>query len=509
VFVEDEMTVSRRAALGRAATIFAAAPMAGLIGSEAAAPAGEDFGALPSKHQLWEDLLFMIACGSRNTGFPGHLKFVDFLADRLKECPGVDVHRDSYSLARWVASNYTLSAQGPNAPMRSLHATSAYPNSGKTGAAGVTGALVDLGRTTPNEVGGSNPIAITKDIRGKIVLIQAPVHGFPFGANFKIWGAYESNVTLPDRIKEAIWANRATPVLDPFKEAGAAGVILAWEGVSDENAEGQYAPFGKKFADVPALWVGEKTGEELRRLAAAGGQATITLEATITPGAPTDTVYGVLPGASDEIILVHTHSDGPNAVEENAPIGVVALAKYLASLPKGTLKRTYLFTMTTGHMAFSPTARSWRAFVDTHPDLVKRCVGALTLEHLGARMWIDRDGTYVPSGENQTTMVITQSKTLADLALRSCTGTIDDRVIAVNPYQHRYTGESGGVIEAGIPTIGIMPVPSYLLKDTPGASIEKIDPRLFRVQLENSTRMLRKMDGMSREQLAGTRPLDD
>jgi len=321
--------------------------------------------------------------------------------------------------------------------------------------------------------------------------------------------ALYGDVVLPDRIKEAIWANRSTPGLDPFKQAGAVGVILSWEGVSDENAEGQYAPFGKKFADLPCLWVGEKTGEELRQLAAAGGQATMTLEATITPDAPTDTVYGILPGASEEIILVHTHSDGPNAVEENAGIGVAALAKYLAALPKGALKRTYLFSMTTGHMAFSPTARSWRAFMDKHPDLVKRMVGALTLEHLGARSWIDRDGSYVPSGQNQTTMVITQSKTLADLSLKCCAGTIDNRVIAVNPFRHRYTGESGGVIEAGIPTIGIMPVPSYLLKDSPGRSIEKIDPRLFRVQLENATRMLRRMDRLSREQLAGTMPLDD
>jgi hypothetical protein len=101
-------------------------------------------------------------------------------------------------------------------------------------------------------------------------------------------------------------------------------------------------------------------------------------------------------------------------------------------------------------------------------------------------------------------MILTQSKTLADLALKSCRGTIDDRMIAVNPYQHRYTGESGGVIEYGIPTIGIMPAPSYLLKESPHAGIERIDPLLFRVQLENFTRMLRVMDGMSRAQLAGT-----
>jgi hypothetical protein len=59
------------------------------------------------------------------------------------------------------------------------------------------------------------------------------------------------------------------------------------------------------------------------------------------------------------------------------------------------------------------------------------------------------------------------------------------------------------VIEYGIPTIGIMPAPSYLLKESPHTGIEKIDPLLFRVQLENVTRMLRAMDGISRAQLAG------
>jgi hypothetical protein len=42
------------------------------------------------------------------------------------------------------------------------------------------------------------------------------------------------------------------------------------------------------------------------------------------------------------------------------------------------------------------------------------------------------------------------------------------------------------------------------LKESPHAGIEKIDPLLFRVQLENFTRMLRAMDGMPRAQLAGT-----
>ena len=501
------MRISRRAALSGTASLIAAAP----AGAAVAAPArpgadSEDFGALPSKQQIWEEMLFLTECGSRNTGFPGHHKFIDHLEAGLKQCPGVVVSRDNYSLDRWEADRYALSARTPGGSVQALHATSYYPSSGRTSPAGITAPLVDLGRTTPNEIGGSNPVPIPGDIRGKIVLVRSPVHGFPYAANFKVWGTSHPDATFPDRIKEAIWQNRAAPPLDQFKAAGAVGAIYVWEGISDENAEGQYAPFGRPNGDFPCLWVGEATGNALAGVAARGGEATVVLEATISPNTPTDTLYGMLPGQSDEIILIHTHSDGPNAVEENAPIGVVALAKYLSNLPRGTLRRTYLFTMTTGHMA-NTTAHSWRGFVEKHPDLVKRCVGALVLEHLGARSWIDRNGAYLPSGENQTTLVITQSGTLADLALRSCAGTIDDRLVAVNPYMRRYTGESGGVIEAGIPCIGIMPVPSYLLKDSRHGSLEKIDPRHFRAQLENFTRMLRRMDRMSKEQFAGTMPL--
>ena len=122
-------------------------------------------------------------------------------------------------------------------------------------------------------------------------------------------------------------------------------------------------------------------------------------------------------------------------------------------------------------------------------------------------MYVDRGDAYVPEGGNQPILLQTNSKTLADLMLKSASGSIDDRIIALNPYKHRYTGECGGPIEYGIPTIGYMPAPSYLLKESAHCGIERMDARLFRVQLENFTRVLRAMDGMTKEQLAGTVPL--
>ena len=68
-------------------------------------------------------MLFLSSLGSRNTGFPGHVKFVDFLADRLKACPNVQIFRDTYTLPRWEAVNYSLSVAGADGKRRTLHAT--------------------------------------------------------------------------------------------------------------------------------------------------------------------------------------------------------------------------------------------------------------------------------------------------------------------------------------------------------------------------------------------------
>ena len=126
------MSISRRKALGAAASLLATVPIASQARDAAPnAPATEDFGALSSQQEIWERMLFLVSCGTRNTGLPGHVKFVDFLARKLGECPGVQVSREGYSLRSvGVHTRYALSVQQGN-QHRNLHATSAYPYSGE------------------------------------------------------------------------------------------------------------------------------------------------------------------------------------------------------------------------------------------------------------------------------------------------------------------------------------------------------------------------------------------
>ncbi|XGU19673.1 hypothetical protein ACETU7_34130 [Rhodococcus sp. 3Y1] len=84
-------------------------------------------------------------------------------------------------------------------------------------------------------------------------------------------------------------------------------------------------------------------GDEGRKVVAAarsGQRATLVLDATLHPDTRTDTVWAVSPGTSpEETILLITHSDGTNGVEENGHLGMLALARHAVAQPH---RRSYV-----------------------------------------------------------------------------------------------------------------------------------------------------------------------
>ncbi|MFK4853628.1 hypothetical protein ACI3KT_18515, partial [Microbacterium sp. ZW T6_19] len=162
----------------------------------------------------------------------------------------------------------------------------------------------------------------------------------------------------------------------------------------DDEARGQYLPFTRPHQGVPAVWVPESEGDRILAAARRGDQATLTLEATRHHGATMDTVWAVSPGAgphADESILVVTHSDGGNAIEENGHIGLLALAQDAATIPHD---RTIVFVLTAGHLripAVTLHGQATTAWLQAHPEMWDAdaagltAVAGLVIEHLGAR----------------------------------------------------------------------------------------------------------------------------
>ncbi|EUA61518.1 hypothetical protein I542_1657 [Mycobacteroides abscessus 1948] len=69
--------------------------------------------------------------------------------------------------------------------------------------------------------------------------------------------------------------------------------------------------------------------------ASEGEQASVVLDYQLAPNTTTRTIWTVIEGTSrpDETVLVVTHTDGVNVIEENGHIAAVAMARAAALNP--------------------------------------------------------------------------------------------------------------------------------------------------------------------------------
>ena len=482
------MAVSRRRFMQWAASI----PVIAWDGLQAGqTPRGFRPELLPSRQEIWDQQLWMAKLGPKYTGNKAHATFVDALATQLQSY-GIDVARERYAFPRWDARRWEISiAPVSGAPFK-VPVTSYFPYSGQTPASGVTGEIV---------FAGTNPTFTLDGLQGKVALIECPTNTREFAKLYKVWGLHPPTETFPTATRPA-----RGPVTDltPFQKAGAIGIILAWTDISDANAADQYTPFSRPVQNIPGLYVGRDTGAKLRSLAGGGAKATVVLEADVIPDTPTDTLIAMLPGVSrDEIIILNTHTDGPNATEENGAIGIVALAKYFSRLPLHDRKRTIVCPLTTGHFA-GPWVPSMRGIIAKYPDLVKKAVAAVTVEHLGCEEWMDAPATrgldYKPTGKHEWSVAITPSKTMADLIVESLQGS-QDRAGVVNPVNGGFLGEGSGLSRAGVPTIGYIPQPNYLLAGPADGCIEKLNADLMHSQIQMFAKLVHRIDAAAVSQL--------
>jgi len=479
------MPFSRRKFIGSAAAVSTVAVLGrdGLfpLAAEAATTAYQPK-LMSSQKEVWDWQVWMAKLGPKYTGNPAHSEFVEFLAKGLTSA-GLDVQREHYIFPRWDAKRWEISiTPSSGAPFKPV-VTSYFPYSGDTRAAGVTGELVYAGSPGAFKLDG---------LQGKIALVDFKVNHRKFGEIYEPWGIYPSTAHFPADVHPA---RGGINDLTQFQKAGAVGVIIAWTDVPDANAADQYTPFSRPPQGIAGLYVGKDTGVKLKALSGTGAKATVVLEAQTFPNTPTDTLIATLPGTtSDEVIIVNTHTDGPNATEENGGVGILALAKYFAKLPKSERKRTIVFPLTTGHFA-GPWVPSMRGVMQKYPDMIEKAVAAVTVEHLGCMEWLDNaQMEYKPTGEPEWSVAITEMKTPGMILVEALQGSGDKKTAVVNPVHGGWLGEGGGLARAGVPTIGYIPQPNYLLAGPANGCIEKLDPALLHSQIEVFAKVIHKMD---------------
>jgi hypothetical protein len=516
--------LSRRTLLGRAALGASSIVSARAFALSTSAAAARRPIPLPSPRQVRADFTRMVEFGPRLTASESHNSYVAWLEHEFVRAGLELVPCDGYTTERWLAQDVRLDVlDGPAAGPVKI--ATYYPRSQETPASGVTGPLVYGGAAPALSASGTDVGALQAAIarypadlqswaggiggtlaggtQGSILLVDLPMPVplttgalLPL-ATYLNWQGHSLADWATSDYKR-IWIEPGLSIpLAPFQAMGAIGVVFVVD-ASFPALAGGYLPFTHGFEPLPALYVDRDTGARLRALAMGRPQARLTLTASRVR-APTRAVTAVLPGASRETLIFNTHTDGQGFAEENGGVAFVHLARHFASLPRRRrLARTLVFAAWPGHMvADLPQTQGW---IDSHPDLVKRAAAALTVEHLGCSEWVDTvHAGYHATGEAEFFGIWTTQGKMFDLVRDTVVAHDVPRAALLRPPAQ--FGVGAAFQSAGVPQIGAIAGPEYLLTVSDNGDLDKLDERLAARQIAWLADLARRIDGVPAAEL--------
>ena len=427
---------------------------------------------LPDEKTIYSWIEEISSTPHRRPGTPeGHLA-ESWVQGKMREIGLEDVTVEPVPIDVWAAQRWSLTSCGRNIPCFYVL------NTGFTPDGGITAPLVYVGKGGQDEMERA-------DVKGKIVVADVTFPMMPTGLILKVAkAAYflsdpDRSVALGTRqylnfVRQNFIGGVDSPELAPENDAywqavrrGAKGVCLVLrDQPSGSNAH--FGPYDGLMKPLPGVWVGKYDGEALRALAKSGAEATMVLEGQVRPGAMSN-VWGVLPGRSDDVVMLTSHHDSPfrGAIEDGAGVAqVLAQAAAWSKVPKEDRPKTMVFVIDAGHFYGS---QGGHEFAKSHPEIMKRTRLLITLEHLAAKEVREQGRVYEETGRlAQTVMFTTPEADIVAMAIRA----LEDRparVTAVVPSDFLgpvpTSDAAGYVIEAGVPSISWIGCPYYLLDE--------------------------------------------
>lgn len=482
--------LTRRSALLAAAVAMAGTSRAGRAIAATRAPVP-----LPSADQIRRDYQQMVDFGPRLPGNANHLRFVDWLARQMVAAGLRMGPCESYAYRRWEPKSWTLDLLdgGKRSPIPAAY----FVRSASTGPQGVTGPLVYAGRLE-----ASGPASLPPFEKGSLLVFDASLPDMALShivhPHF-IHLRGETRADVLDTRYHRLWTMPPFQ-MDALAAQGAVGVAIIIN-ASSAMIAGNFSPHASPYkAKVPALFVGQDQGDALRAAAKAGQSAHLTLDADWIDG-DVPQITAILPGTSDEVMIVDTHTDGQNFIEENGCMAMLQLARHFASLPPAQrLRRTLVFAGWPGHMSGDmPEAPGWAL---AHPDLMRRAAAAFTIEHLGASEWADMPGRgYAATGHNEYMNWPATAGPLNDMLIEG----IKRHDLLRHAVEQGPGYTTGRVFHnSGIPHIACISGPNYLLGIAPNGHMDKLDADLAARQTAMIADLIRQADALPIAALRGS-----
>jgi hypothetical protein len=262
-----------------------------------------------------------------------------------------DIRRQPFDLPpQWFPVSYDFGVIGDGGAPRKFATVRPAVGSTSTPPGGLEVEAVWVGL-------GSAADFVGRDVRGKAVVILNEI-GEAAGSQTAAWmGA----------------SKRAA-------DRGAAALVVVYGSTGNMTAWG---PLGGGVR-LPGFAIGYEDGLALREMIGTGQPVKIRMQSEVktVPGLKSTSVWGTLPGATDENIIVMAHQDAyfDGALDNASGLAVmVALAEHFAKVPQR--RRSIQFVATAGHHAGSPNS----AWLHEHREtaLAKTAL-MINCEHLSA-----------------------------------------------------------------------------------------------------------------------------
>lgn len=307
-----------------------------------------------------------------------------WVAARFDDLKLAQVTSDRVPIKVWNPKEWKLTIDGQAAESFFLL------NSGFTPAGGITAPLL---------FGGDGQAGQIKEAKGRIVVVRARA---------KYHDDSGTAAAFPYNLLGGFLPIKLTDAYERAKKAGAAGFLMLTD---DLRSQGNsfYWPYDAEMKSLPALYVGRKDSATVETAAKTGKIATLVQSGTLDEGYMS-TVWGVLPGVSDDVLIIASHHDSAHqgAVEDASGIAqVLAQAWTWSRVPREKRPLTLVFVAAAGHFYKGQGAYEW---AKAHPELFRRCRAVLTLEHLPAKeMRMGTDG-YQSTGRIQPVQIYVSSQ---------------------------------------------------------------------------------------------------
>ncbi|MFX1327228.1 MAG: hypothetical protein ACFE91_03665 [Promethearchaeota archaeon] len=322
--------------------------------------------------------------GYRMPGTPADWAGAQYIYDKFEEF-GLETHLEEFNLPVSFPDEWslTISVDG----VEELIPAGFVRYAKLTDSSGVSGEMVYVGT-------GSEAEFEAVDASGKIVVVDLIAPGLPT-AILGLFGmfTYDPENTLPgDKITENWPVDNFDTSYENAHHYGAKGYVGILTFTADNIHQYLHA-----YADgsLPGVYISPNDGERLRNMLLGGQTVEATIILTGAEGLGTSyNVYGILPGQTDEIIVVNSHHDGWATNEASGMAVVMGLAKYYSQIPISQRERTLMFLATASHFGKRPALLDMcELFAAVRDDVV----AAISVEMISKQFKII-DGKFVDTG---------------------------------------------------------------------------------------------------------------